>query len=75
MHFFYQIKDELETTIKDKMNQQYGVNEDVTKSIDKLQQEVGSNKSPWSNVLKWKHWNAEYHVPLSLEDEDTGQAS
>lgn len=46
MHFFYQIKDQLETTIKDKMNQQYGVNEDVTKSIDKLQQEVGSNKSP-----------------------------
>lgn len=43
---FYQIKDELETTIKDKMNQQYGVNEDVTKSIDKLQQEVSNNKSP-----------------------------
>ena len=25
------------------MNQQYGVNEDVTESIDKLQQEVSSN--------------------------------
>jgi len=25
------------------MNQQYGVNDDVTKSIDKLQQEVSSN--------------------------------
>lgn len=33
------IKGELKTAIKEKMNQQYGVNEDVTKSIDKLQQE------------------------------------
>ena len=40
---FHQIKGELKTAIKEKMNQQYGVNEDVTKSIDTLQQEVSSN--------------------------------
>jgi len=43
MCVFNQIKGELKTAIKEKMNQQYGVNEDVTKSIDKLQQEVSSN--------------------------------
>ena len=42
MCVFCQIKGELKTAIKEKMNQQYGVNEDVTKSIDKLQQEVSS---------------------------------
>lgn len=36
---FHQIKDEIRITIKDKMNQ-YGVNDDVTKSIDKVQEEV-----------------------------------
>ena len=51
---FYQIKDELQTTIKDKMNQQYGVNDDVTESIDKLQQEVGGNQSPRLNIPKLK---------------------
>ena len=40
---FLQIKGELKTAIKEKMNQQYGVNEDVTESIDKLQQEVSNN--------------------------------
>lgn len=33
------IKDEIQTSIKDKMNQQYGVNDAVTDSIDTLQQE------------------------------------
>ena len=39
--FFSQIKDGIRESIKDKMNQQYGENADVTKSIDKLQTEVG----------------------------------
>lgn len=38
---FSQIKDGIRESIKDKMNQQYGENADVTKSIDKLQTEVG----------------------------------
>ncbi|KAL9956037.1 hypothetical protein ACROYT_G037456 [Oculina patagonica] len=48
------IKDELKTTIKDKMNQQYGVNEDVTKSIDKLQKEVEAltDKAPWQAIAE-----------------------
>ncbi|KAK2569384.1 CD151 antigen [Acropora cervicornis] len=33
------IKEEIQTTIKDKIDQQYGENSDVTKSIDKLQKE------------------------------------
>ena len=41
---FHQIKGEIRRTIKDKMNQQYGVNDDVTKSIDKLQEKVSVNQ-------------------------------
>jgi len=47
---FHQIKGELKTAIREKMNQQYGVNEDVTKSIDKLQQEVSSNNLDASSL-------------------------
>ena len=45
MLYFYQIKGEIRASIKDKMNQQYGVNDDVTKSIDQLQEEVGVNQN------------------------------
>ena len=65
--FFNQIKGELKTAIKEKMNQQYGVNEDVTKSIDKLQQEVSSNNlESAATSLKCKAlWNAEYIQQLN----------
>lgn len=36
------------------MNQQYGVNEDVTKSIDKLQQEVSGNNPNIPQIVKLK---------------------
>ena len=42
---YLQINEEIQTTIKDKIDQQYGVNADVTISIDKLQREVGTSCS------------------------------
>lgn len=54
MCVFYQIKGELKTAIKEKMNQQYGVNEDVTKSIDKLQREVSGNNPNIPQIVKLK---------------------
>ena len=55
---FHQIKSEIRRTMKDKMNQQYGVNDDVTKSIDKLQEKVSVN-----------HTNCQLQQHVRLQDD------
>lgn len=62
------IKSEIRRTIKDKMNQQYGVNDDVTKSIDKLQEKNkccgDTGGSSWNDTA-WRQREQERVVPDS----------
>lgn len=61
------IKDEIRITIKDKMNQ-YGVNDDVTKSIDKVQEEnkcCGSTGGSSWNDTAWRQGESDRLVPDS----------